>query len=89
MDEDVFFAKTEKTPGYILAHIIFNLIADDRLDVNFTVEKLVKLLQTPSLTPQDGTIFNIYKTIYTTKFKDEPDLLAQIDNCTDAINRVS
>ena len=78
MDEEIFFEKSEKTAGYILGHILFNLIADDRIEYAFDVAKLVEVLKRPSLTPQDGSILNIYTTIYRTKFESDSTLLEQI-----------
>ena len=53
MDEDVFFENTEQTNGFVLGHIIFNLVADDRISKTFSLEKLMEILQTISLTPQN------------------------------------
>jgi valyl-tRNA synthetase len=37
----------------ILTLIIFNLISDSRLKSSFSLEELIKILTTPSLTPQE------------------------------------
>ncbi len=65
--------------------MLFNLIADDRLEKTFTIEKLLDILNTMSLTPQNGTIGDIYTNIYTTKFKDNQTLLNQIETIKTAI----
>ncbi|HCY21701.1 TPA: hypothetical protein DIC40_07850 [Patescibacteria group bacterium] len=85
MDEDAFFESIEQTDGFVLGHIVFNLVADDRLGKTFSIEKLVDLLNTTSLTPQNGTIGDIYHTIYSTKFKDNQTLLNQIETIKTAI----
>ncbi len=79
MDEDIFFQDIPQTEWYILGHMIFNLIADDRLGKTFSIEQLLEILNTTSLTPQNGTIGNIYHTIYTTKFKNNELLLQQTE----------
>lgn len=78
MDEDVFFDWVAKTDWYILWHIVFNLIADDRIGYIFDTTKLLEVLKRPSLTPQDGNIFAIYSAIYKTKFAWDADLQTQI-----------
>lgn len=85
MDEDVFFENTQQTDGFVLGHIVFNLVADDRISKTFSLEKLMEILETISLTPQNGTIGDIYTSIYTTKFKDNPTLLAQVEAIKKAI----
>lgn len=78
MDEDIFFQNTSQTEWYVLGHMIFNLIADDRLGKTFSIEQLLEILNTTSLTPQNGTIGDIYTSIYSTKFKDNQSLLDQV-----------
>jgi hypothetical protein len=53
MDEDAFFENIEQTDGFVMGHIVFNLVADDRLEKTFSIEKLIELLSTTSLTPQN------------------------------------
>ena len=48
----------------ILSLIIFNLIADSRLKNPFNIEELIKLLTTPSLTPQEGRVVDVYLKVY-------------------------
>lgn len=86
MDEDAFFENIEQTDGFVLGHIVFNLVADDRLEKTFSIEKLIELLNTTSLTPQNGTIGDIYHTIYSTKFKDNQTLLNQVETIKTAIH---
>lgn len=85
MDEDIFFQKNEISDGYILWYMIFNLIADDRLKQTFSIDQLVKILNTNSLTPQNWSIVDIYKEIYQNKFKENLDLLWQIESTHKAI----
>lgn len=85
MDEDVFFEGLEQSAGYVLGHMLFNLVADDRISKTFTVEALLDILNTTSLTPQNGTIGDIYTTIYQTKFQDNQALLDQVAQANNAI----
>jgi valyl-tRNA synthetase len=85
MDEDVFFEGLEQSAGYVLGHMLFNLVADDRINKTFTVDALLDILNTTSLTPQNGTIGDIYTTIYQTKFQDNQALLDQVAQANTAI----
>lgn len=59
-------------PAMILAKIIFNLIADSRLQNPFTLEQLIDVLLQPSLTPQRGRLWHVYLTVYETKYAAHP-----------------
>jgi len=85
MDEDIFFQGLEQTDWFVLGHILFNLVADDRISKTFSIDKLIGILNTTSLTPQNWTIWDIYTSIYTTKFKDNQTLLNQVETIKNAI----
>lgn len=61
-DTNVVYAKSGKRQ--YLARIIFNLIADGRLQTLFTIEQLIEQLSQPSLTPQEGKLFEVYLRLY-------------------------
>jgi predicted phage-related endonuclease len=60
-----------KEKNIILTMIIFNLVADSRLEKSFSMEDLIKILTTSSLTPHEGKIIDVYLKIYRQFFSDE------------------
>lgn len=91
-DSNVVYAKSGK--WQYLARIIFNLIADGRLQTLFTIEQLIEQLSQPSLTPQEGKLFEVYIKLYqaqatTSAGQKELDnlqeIFAQIDDTPQAI----
>ena len=76
-DEDR--AVHEDQPAMIRTKIIFNLIADSRLENPFTIEQLIDLLLQPSLTPHRGRLRQVYTHMYRTKYAQNTSLIKQID----------
>lgn len=78
-EESVIYNKSGKWS--MLSHMIFNLIADSRLPNPFNIEQLLSLLNSDSLLPQDGTIYELYSSLYKKKYgnikskKEELDIL--------------
>ena len=70
-DED-YVLEAKKLKGEkansILSLIIFNLIADNKLEDKFEFHDLVEVLLKDCLVKQDGLIYELYCDIYTTKF---------------------
>jgi len=77
-DDKIFDLIRNEKGNKILTMIIFNLIADSRLKPHFSLEQLLDLLFSDSLTPQEWKVLNVYLNIYKNKFKDEKDILKQI-----------
>gem|GEM_PF-1978085 len=50
--------------------MIFNLIADSRLEDVFNIEQLIDVLYTDSLTSQIGTVWQAYLSSYEVRTKD-------------------
>lgn len=72
LDEDNIKIDWEKT---VLSQIIFNLIADSRLDNPFSVEKLIDILFTPSLVSSHWQVFKQYIDMYKIKYSKDKKLL--------------
>ncbi len=89
LHEDIIIEKINKDNIYILTLIIFNLVADGRLENPFEIWELIDLLLQVSLVPQQGKIYQIYTNIYQNKFSDNPDALLQIDNFVKIMDSLS
>jgi valyl-tRNA synthetase len=89
-DEDTILERMEGskkgTKKILLSLILFNLIADSRLPHSFNIEQLIGLLYTPSLTPQHGSVGQVYLSIYAEKFKDNKELLKELNELQEIIN---
>ncbi len=55
-------------PYKVITQIIFNGIADSRLPNPFTLEQLIDLMMQPSLTPHRGQLWQVYTSMYRTKY---------------------
>jgi hypothetical protein len=62
----------------VFAQIVFNLIADSRLENPFTIEQCIDVLLQPSLTPHRGLLYEVYCSLYRQKYADNAPLLAQV-----------
>ncbi len=69
----------------ILEQIIFNLIADSKLSVEFDERDLLEVLSSPTLTNPDKTILEEYLQIYKTKYKNNSDKLKEIKDLGDLL----
>ncbi len=77
-DEKVLELIWNKKWNAILTMIIFNLIADSRLKPTFSLEQLIDLLFSSSLTPQEWKVLNVYLKIYQNKYSDNSKLTKNI-----------
>lgn len=77
VDEDVVLASCAEDVN-LLTLIVFNLIADSRLTEQFTLEQFVELMLSDSIVPTEGKIYEVYHTIYSVKFADNPVMLDQL-----------
>lgn len=80
LHEDIIVDKANQDNIYILTLIIFNLVADWRLENPFEIWELIDLLLQTSLVPQQWKIYQIYADIYRIKFSDNQNAMKQIDN---------
>lgn len=90
-DEDLVLAKnwkskSESSKNTILSLIIFNLIADSRLENPFNIEQLISILISPSLTPQEWNIYEVYLNTYKLKFANDSKLLEEISELEKVLN---
>lgn len=86
LHEDYIIEKSKPSDKYILSVIIFNLIADGRLENPFCVGDLIDLLLQSSMVSQQGKIYQVYADIYSHKFADNSEVLAQIDSFMNIMN---
>jgi hypothetical protein len=77
IDEDVVLASCGDQPN-LLTLIVFNLIADSRLSEQFTLDEFIELMLSDSIVPTEGTIYEVYNTIYSVKFADNTTMLDQL-----------
>lgn len=82
-DEDSVLEHTTKNKkekkNTILSLILFNLIADSRLQKTFSLEKMVDLLLETSVVEQKGRVIDSFLEIYRIKFADNEALLEQVE----------
>lgn len=64
----------------ILSLIIFNLMADSKIESKFEFQDLLDILLRDCLVKHDWLIYELYLRIYASKFKDDKDILAEIKN---------
>lgn len=85
-DEDEVLS--DKTKKIILSQILFNLIADSRLAPSFNLEDVINLLLQTSLTPQEGSIYTTYLSIYRKKYVTNKKLLAEIEELSEIFDSI-
>ncbi|HMY80374.1 MAG TPA: valine--tRNA ligase [Candidatus Absconditabacterales bacterium] len=81
VDEDVIYeygVKAGKTSGIILSMILFNLIADNKIDNHIEFQDLLDVLLKPSMISQKGSVYKVYCDIYRIKFSHQEDILHQV-----------
>jgi len=76
-DEDG--AVVGEEPSTILSKIVFNLLADSRLQNPFTLEQLIDVLLQKSLTPQRGRLREVYTHMYRIKYAHDKKILAYLN----------
>lgn len=80
-DEDFIFQKAreaKKEDSAILSLIIFNCIADNKLEEKFEFQDAIEVLLKPCLVKQDGLLYQLYLDIYEGKFAWEKKIVSQI-----------
>ena len=75
-DEKIYEIIKDENKNKVLSMIIFNLIADSRIKPKFSLESLLDVLFSDSLTPQEWKVLNVYLSIYKSKY---PDLQSEIE----------
>gem|GEM_PF-7018357 len=68
-EEDVLttYRSDRATGNRVFSMILFNLVADARLDEQFGSDDVVDVLFSPSLTPQHGRVIDRYLSLYASK----------------------
>lgn len=69
----------------IIAMMIANLVADQRLHEVWGLEDLIDTLFGPSLTPQKGSVIEQYLSMYRIKFADDKDIFPYVTAITDLL----
>ena len=80
--------RSNKSDHIILSLIIFNLIADNKLNTTFEFEDLVELLTKECLVKSDGKIYQVYHNAYKIKFAWDKKLLSQNDSLHDILSNI-
>lgn len=80
---------TEKDKNKILSIIIFNLIADSHLKETFSLQELINVLLSNSLTPQNWKLYEVYCDIYRTKFKKDKEKQQEIKDIIKVFDSIS
>lgn len=70
--------KETKQSNPIVAMMIANLVADQRLHEVWWLDDLIDVLFGPSLTPQKGSVIEQYLAMYRTKFANDKELLPYV-----------
>jgi hypothetical protein len=84
VDEDyILDAKVQKTEeskkaNIVLSLIIFNCIADSKLNERFEFQDVVDAILRDALVKSQGAIYKTYCTSYKIKFQNNPTLLDEI-----------
>ena len=76
-DEDT--AVEGSADATILSKIVFNLLADSRLQNPFTLEQLIDVMLQKSLTPHRGRMWEVYTQIYRAKYANDKKVLAYLE----------
>jgi valyl-tRNA synthetase len=62
----------------VLSIILFNCIADSRIENGIHIDKLIEIFTKPSIVPAEWNIWNTYYTSYCVKFKKQTWLLKEL-----------
>lgn len=88
LNEDEIISKSNNQQ-FILSIIIFNLIADWRLENPFEIWDLVSLITNDSLVPQQGKIYQVYSQIYQEKFSNQENIINDIQHFENIIDNLT
>lgn len=91
IDEDMVINNFKSSWSWdylLLPLIVFNLIADNKLDTTFDFEDLADLLIKSCLVKNDGKIYQVYHQIYSTKFADDKKLSQENNLLYDMIAKI-
>lgn len=91
MDEDYILECAQKEPAknVVLSLIIFNLIADNRLEEQFEFHDLLEALLKQCLVKNDGLTYQLYCSLYRIKFAKDSALIKEITTLEKCLNKLS
>lgn len=88
LDEDSIINAHTWSSHLVLSLIIFNLIADLRINIEFWIDELIDVLTSNSITPQHGYVIDAYIDTYRIAFFDNTILSQQVEQISNIFTQI-